>query len=91
MGMIEKSILITNSTGLHARPAAQFVQAAAKFESKIKVSKAGREVDAKSIISVLSLGVSKGTEITLKAEGEDEQAAVEALIGLIQRGFGEVG
>lgn len=89
--MIEKSILITNSTGLHARPAAQFVQAATKFESKIKVSKAGREADAKSIISVLSLGVSKGTEITLKAEGEDEQAAVEALLGLIQRGFGEVG
>ena len=87
--MIEKSIVITNNTGLHARPAAEFVQVATKFKSKIKVSKAGHEVDARSIVSVLSLGVGKGTEITLKAEGEDEQAAINALVALIQSNFGE--
>lgn len=87
--MIEKRILIANKTGLHARPAAQFVQAASKFKSRIKISKAGREADAKSIISVLSLGAGKGTEITLKAEGEDEQAAIDALAVLIQSNFGE--
>jgi len=87
--MIEKRLLIDNKTGLHARPATQFVQTAAKFKSKIKVSKAGREADAKSIISVLSLGAGKGTEITLKVEGEDEQAAIDALVALIQGDFGE--
>lgn len=87
--MIEKSILILSKTGLHARPATQFVQAASRFKSKIKVSKDGREVDAKSIISVLSLGAGKGTEITCKAEGEDEQAAIDALVALIQSNFGE--
>ena len=87
--MIEKRILIANQTGLHARPAAQFVQAAAKFKSRVMISKAGREVDAKSIISVLSLGAGKGTEITLKAEGEDEGAAIDALVALIQSNFGE--
>lgn len=87
--MMKKSIVIGNKTGLHARPAAQFVQLATKFKSRIRVSKADREVDAKSIINVLSLGVGKGTEITLKAEGEDEQNAIGALAALIRTNFGE--
>ncbi|MGI9951888.1 HPr family phosphocarrier protein [Moorellaceae bacterium AZ2] len=82
--MIEKTIVITNETGLHARPAALFVQEATKFKSKITVSKAGREADAKSILSVIALGAGKGSEITLTAEGEDEKAAIDSLVALIQ-------
>jgi len=87
--MIEKSISVTNKSGLHARPAAQFVRTAAGFKSRILVARAGRQADAKSIISVLSLGAAQGTEITLKVEGEDEEAAVEALSALFNNNFGE--
>jgi phosphotransferase system HPr (HPr) family protein len=83
---------IQNEVGLHARPAALFVQTVAKFKAKVKVRNATRHsspVDAKSIISVLGLGVARGHEIEVVAEGEDEQAAVEAVTRLIENDFAE--
>lgn len=90
--MQSKILTVQNEVGLHARPAALFVQTAAKFKAKIKVRNSTRIsaiVDAKSIISVLGLGVAKGHEIEVTAEGEDEQAALETLARLIESGFAE--
>lgn len=87
--MIERSVLVTNATGLHARPAALFVQAAAKFASKIRVANGAREVDAKSILGVLSLGAGSGCAVTLKADGPDAEAAIAHLVGLVEDKFGE--
>lgn len=80
----EKNVTISNETGLHARPASQFVQKASKFKSDIKIVFNDKEVNAKSIMGVLSLGISQGTEIVLKAEGEDESEAVKELIDFIE-------
>ncbi|HEY3316705.1 MAG TPA: HPr family phosphocarrier protein [Bacillota bacterium] len=87
--MAKAEVTITNSVGLHARPAAQFVQAANKFKSRINVAKDDLKVNAKSIIGVLSLGAGKGAKIVLEASGEDEAEAVAALKSLIESGFGE--
>ena len=81
--MVEKVFVVKNETGLHARPASQFVQKAAKFKSVIKLKKDGKEANAKSIISVLSLGASKGSEIAISCAGDDEQEALSALIELL--------
>jgi phosphocarrier protein HPr len=81
--MVEKVFTIKNETGLHARPASMFVQKAAKFKSVIKLQKEGKEANAKSIISVLSLGASKGSNITISCAGEDENEALEALVDLL--------
>ena len=80
---------ITNRLGLHARAAARFVQTANRFRSKVTLSRDGRTMDGKSILGILLLAASKGTLLVVAAEGEDEQAAVEALAGLIGGGFGE--
>jgi phosphocarrier protein HPr len=88
--LVERTITVGNPTGLHARPAALFVSEAARFSSKVRVRAGAREVDAKSILSVLSLGVRQGTEITIRAEGPDEEQALASLVGLIEKGFGEV-
>lgn len=82
--MYSQKVIITNPTGLHARPASLFVKTANKFNSKITLKKQDKEVDAKSIIGLLSLGVSKGSEVTIMAEGEDEKTAVDALIDLVK-------
>lgn len=90
--MQSNTFTVQNEVGLHARPAAIFVQTAAKFKAKIKVRNSTRGtplVDAKSIISVLGLGVAKGHEIEVNAEGEDEQVAMDALARLIESGFTE--
>ena len=81
---IEKSVEIKNRTGLHARPAAQFVQKAGQFESKINIIHDGKEVNAKSIMGVMSLGVGKGNKITIKAEGSDSKEAVQELIDFVE-------
>lgn len=83
MELVEK-IKITNSTGLHARPASQFVQKASKFKSNIEIIHGNKEVNAKSIMGVLTLGISKGKKITLKAEGEDEEKAIKELTEFIE-------
>lgn len=82
--MVEKKVTVKNKTGLHARPAALFVKKAMEFSSNIWIQKDDKKVDAKSMLSVLSLGVSIGTEIVLSAEGEDEQKAVDSLVDLIE-------
>jgi phosphocarrier protein len=80
----EKKVVITNKTGLHARPAAQFVQKAGKFDSKIEIIFEEKEVNAKSIMGVMSLGVGKGNEITVRADGEDAQEAIKELVEFIE-------
>lgn len=80
----EKTLMINNETGLHARPASQLVKKAAKFKSKIEIITGEKEVNAKSIMGIMSLGIGKGDEITLKAEGEDAEAAVEGLTEFIE-------
>lgn len=91
--MIETEITVKHKVGLHARPAALFVQTANKFPSSIKVRNLtanGDFVDAKSIIMVLTLGVMNGHAIQLRAEGADEADAISALLSLVEGNFGEV-
>ena len=80
---------ITNKSGLHSRPAALFVQEANKFKSKIMVKKGEKEVNAKSILGVLTLGVTKGSLVTVTADGEDEQEALQAITALHESGYDE--
>ena len=87
--MISHNITVNNSVGLHARPATFFVQKANSFKSSIWVEKEDCRVNAKSLLGVLSLGISKGTAITLIADGADEGEAVAALVALIDGEFGE--
>lgn len=79
MDKIEQEVIITNIHGLHARPAALFVQIANKFDSAVQIEKDGDIVDGKSIISVLSLGATKGTKIKLVLEGDDANEAFAEL------------
>jgi phosphocarrier protein NPr len=83
------TVTILNPLGLHARAAARFVQAAAAYSSRIRVGRAGREADGKSIMGLLLLLASQGTIVTISADGPDEDAAVEGLCGLIGRSFDE--
>ena len=83
------AVVVTNPLGLHARAAARFVHTASAFQSSIRVGRGGREMDGKSIMGILLLSASQGTEITITADGTDEQAAVESLRALVARGFDE--
>ena len=87
--MISKEVLINNQVGLHARPATFFIQKANEFKSSIWVEKEERRVNAKSLLGVLSLGIVKGTTITLIADGSDQDEAVETLSTLIDSDFTE--
>lgn len=87
--MISRSVTIRNSVGLHARPATFFVQKANSFKSSIWVEKEDCRVNAKSLLGVLSLGISKGTEITLIADGSDEADAVSGLAELVDKELGD--
>jgi phosphocarrier protein HPr len=87
--MVEQTIEITNPTGLHARPAALFVQTAAKFSSHVWLAKTDKKVNAKSIMGLMSLAIPRGTFITLTVEGEDEELALEELTSLIENNFYE--
>ncbi|NVK44113.1 MAG: HPr family phosphocarrier protein [Oceanospirillaceae bacterium] len=89
--MIEKKVTIINKLGLHARAAAKLINTTGQFSSQIRIDKDGREVDGKSIMSVMMLAASKGTELTIRADGEDEEAAIEAIETLINDYFGEGG
>jgi len=81
--VVEKKITIKNKQGLHARPAALFVQTANKFTSDIIVHKGKQEVSGKSIMGIMMLAAGKGSRITIKANGEDAKEAVEELEGLL--------
>lgn len=87
--MIERQIAIVNRLGLHARAAAKFVQTASRFRSEVRIRKNGEEVDGKSILGLLLLAASQGTAITVSVEGEDEEAAIAAVQGLVERRFDE--
>jgi len=87
--MIEVEVIITNATGLHARPAAQFVQKAASFKSKIKIAGNQKVADAKSILAVMGMGLTQNSKLTITADGEDEEICVRALQELIESNFGE--
>ncbi len=87
--MVSKDVVVNNQVGLHARPATFFIQKANEFKSSIWVEKEERRVNAKSLLGVLSLGIVKGTAITLIAEGVDEAAAVDTLAELVESNFAE--
>jgi phosphocarrier protein len=87
--MAQRELTIQNKLGIHARPAAQFVKTASKFASEIRVEKDGEEVDGKSIMGLMMLAAGNGSVIIVAAEGEDEDAAIEALADLIERKFEE--
>lgn len=87
--MYVKDVLVQNQVGLHARPATFFIQKANEFKSSLWVEREERRVNAKSLLGVLSLGIVGGTTIRIIADGNDEEAAVEALVALVQSGFAE--
>jgi phosphocarrier protein HPr len=87
--LVERKIEVINKLGLHARPAAMLVQNASKFKSEIKLQKEDVEANAKSILSVMMLAAEIGSFVTIKAQGEDEQQAVEAIAKLFEEKFGE--
>ena len=85
--MISREVTITNTIGLHARPATFFIQKANSFKSSIWVEKEDRKVNAKSLLGVLSLGIAQGMTVTLLADGSDEDEALEGLVELVNTGF----
>ncbi|MFC0214563.1 HPr family phosphocarrier protein [Paenibacillus chartarius] len=89
--MVTKTTTIQNEQGFHLRPAQLFTELANKFESELNFSVAGQddEIDPKSILGLMALGLEKGTAVTVTAEGPDEEQAVNELIALIESGFGE--
>ena len=87
--MYSQEAVVNNQVGLHARPATFFIQKANEFRSTMMVEKAERKVNAKSLLGVLSLGITKGSSIVISAEGPDEEEAVNALCTLIESNFGE--
>ena len=87
--MISRDITIQNSVGLHARPATFFIQKANSYKSSIWVEKDERRVSAKSLLGVLSLGITKGMTVTLIADGADEVEALNGLEALIDSGFND--
>lgn len=86
---ITKVFTVKNKLGLHARAAAVFVRVSSKFESEIKLVKDSYKVNGKSILGVLSLAATKGSEIVVTTRGKDAQAAIDSIEELIDGGFGE--
>ena len=90
MSQATTTVTITNRLGLHARPAMMLVEAASKFDSDVKLTKAGGQtVDAKSIMQVMMLAATQGTQITVAADGPDAEEAVAAIEALVNEGFDE--
>ncbi|MDR1859160.1 MAG: HPr family phosphocarrier protein [Treponema sp.] len=87
--MAEQIVTISNRAGIHARPAAMVVQTTKDFKSNVYIEKGQDRISAKSIIGVITLGATYGTKIKIIAEGEDEQAAVDALVRLFESKFEE--
>lgn len=85
--MVVKDVVIKNQVGLHARPATFFIQKANEFKSSIWVEKDDRKVNAKSLLGVLSLGITGGSSIKIIVDGADEEEAIEGLVDLVESGF----
>ncbi len=85
----ERTVRIRNKYGLHARPAAEFVKLASRFQADIWVRKDGTEVNGKSIMGVMMLAAECGSEIHIRASGEDAEVALDELAALVSQGFGE--
>jgi phosphocarrier protein HPr len=85
----ERSVQIVNEAGIHARPAAEIVKTAARFRSEIMIVKDGLDVNAKSIMGVMMLAAECGSTVLLRADGDDAQAAIDAITEVIANGFGE--
>ena len=85
--MCVKDVVINNQVGLHARPATFFIQKANEFKSSVWVEKEDRRVNAKSLLGVLSLGIVGGTKIRIIVDGADEEAAMNALVELVEKDF----
>ncbi len=84
-----RQVTLVNPQGFHARPAHAFVKLAGGFLCEVKIIKGNETINGKSILDLLTLGAQNGTTLTLQANGEDAQAAVDALAQLVERGFGE--
>ncbi|MCD7098638.1 HPr family phosphocarrier protein [Stenotrophomonas sp. MMGLT7] len=87
--MLERTLIVANSLGLHARATAKLVQTLSSFRCNATLSAKGREVNAKSIMGVMLLAAGRGTPVTIRIDGEDEQAAMEAVAALFERRFDE--
>lgn len=87
--MPEKTLTIKNKVGLHARPASLFVREAAKFKCSITAIHGATQANAKSILNVLTLGANQGAQVLIRAEGEDAEAALQALAALNDSNYGE--
>jgi phosphocarrier protein len=87
--MVRREVTIANRLGLHARAAARFVHTANRFRARVTVARNGKVMDGKSILGILLLAASQGSVLELGADGDDEEAAVEALAQLVTSGFGE--
>ena len=87
--MIERTVTIQNKNGLHARPAAEIVKTAAKFKCEITLIREDLEVNGKSIMGVMMLAAEYGSQLVIRCDGSDEQAALDALAALIESKFGE--
>ena len=87
--MTTRAVVVVSALGLHARPAARFVQLATRFCSRVLVARDSKVMDGKSIMGILLLAAARGTTITISAEGPDETAAVETLAQLVESGLGD--
>lgn len=85
MERVQGEVVVKNAVGLHIRPAADFVQIASKFNSKVKIGKHGEFVDGKSIIGILSLGINEGAKVELLVEGDDARNAFEELRSFLEK------
>lgn len=86
---MEKEVVIKNPLGLHVRPSAALAQAAGRFRSKIEIQRDGLKVNAKSSLDLLTLAAIQGVRLKIRAEGDDAEAALQAVVALIESGFGE--
>ncbi|SEM85853.1 phosphocarrier protein [Luteibacter sp. UNCMF331Sha3.1] len=89
--MLEREITVSNRLGLHARASAKLVQLVSTFKSTVHLLSKGREVNAQSIMGVMMLAAGMGTALTIRAEGSDEEAAIDAVVDLFNRKFDEGG
>lgn len=87
--MVERQITVTNARGIHARPASLIAQTSTKFKSNITLTKDGTSADAKSIMNVMILAAAQNSEVIIRASGEDENEAVDAIVELFKKNFNE--